>query len=116
MKALTQQKIFNKVAKHLLTQNKKAYQDGGCVMKTKSGLMCAVGCLIPDSMWNDNNATMVGQSDKWKEYVGFSKNWGLLGALQSVHDGYKPSQWFKQLSIVAKGRKLRTTELNKFKK
>lgn len=116
MKALTQQKIFNKVAKHLLTQKKKAKQDGVCVMKTKAGLMCAVGCLIPDSMRNDNNITIQGQSDKWKKYVGFSQNQGLLGQLQNVHDGYKPSQRFKKLSIVAKDRKLRTTELNKFKK
>lgn len=45
---MTAQEIFEKVAKHLLTQGCRAEVMGNCKYLTEDGLKCAVGCLIPD--------------------------------------------------------------------
>ena len=50
---MDRQKIFNKIAKHLLKQNKRSLNaDGRCVYRGPNGLKCAIGCLIPDKIYN----------------------------------------------------------------
>lgn len=50
---MNNQEIFDRVARHLLTQNAKAIApDGACSYRAPGGLMCAVGCLIPDSYYD----------------------------------------------------------------
>jgi len=45
----TLQETFDKVARHLLTQQAKAEQpDGNCAYRGEHGRKCAVGCLISD--------------------------------------------------------------------
>lgn len=49
---MTNQEIFNKVWKHLKKQNHPALNNSGtCVYRTKNGLKCAIGCLIPKKLY-----------------------------------------------------------------
>ena len=47
------QQIFNKVATHLLKQNKRSIDKGTdvCLYRGPNGTKCAVGVLIPDSLY-----------------------------------------------------------------
>jgi hypothetical protein len=54
---LTDQQIYDKIATHLLTQNRKAMVKGFngqemCKYRTPEGLKCAIGCLIADEDYN----------------------------------------------------------------
>lgn len=86
------QEIFNTVAAHLHKQGRPAYAEDGwsCSYRTNSGLSCAVGCLIPDKLYNPkfegraaaNVISLLyrwGLAD-WREHV------ALLEALQGLHD------------------------------
>lgn len=86
---MTPQEIFDKVVVHLAIQGKQATEDNVCTYKSKDGLKCAVGCLIPDELYND---TMIGAVDTLfndhpavKEYLG-GCNMELLYELQIAHD------------------------------
>lgn len=51
------QTIFDKVAKHLLTQRKRAQSNrggtgGACVYRSSDGSKCAIGCLISDENYD----------------------------------------------------------------
>lgn len=46
------QKTFDKVAIHLRKQGKAATVGAGCMYRTDEGLKCAVGCLIPDELYD----------------------------------------------------------------
>lgn len=49
---LTEQEIFDRVAQHLRQQGAQATRaGGGCLYRTREGLMCAVGCLIPEDQY-----------------------------------------------------------------
>ena len=103
MKAQT---IFNKVVKHLLTQNKRAFnrETHACEYLTKDGLRCAVGCLIPKthpaSRMEDADVTEVfNEHPDLQEKLG---NEYLLSDLQKIHDFNKPSLWPRKLRALAK--------------
>lgn len=116
---LTNQEIFDKVAKHLLTQNKKSvisFPDESvcCVYRNPEGLRCAIGCLIPDEKYEtyfenrpaDDDAILAacgledGNEDILIRDLDFITQ--LLLALQRVHDRYDPSRWKEELIEVAK--------------
>lgn len=51
------QAIFDKVARHLLTQREKAQEysvisGSSCRYRTEDGQKCAIGCLIPDELYD----------------------------------------------------------------
>lgn len=99
---LTAQQVFDRVARHLLTQGEKAtaFSRLACMYRTDTGLKCAAGCLIPDAEYYDN-----------LEY----KSWGELRAegivspahsllilsLQRIHDNNGPSLWLEKLQDLA---------------
>ena len=99
------QEIFDTVAKHLLTQKKRS--DGpmqNCLYRSKSGLKCAIGCLIPDEKYSPSFEGMsIRQLDKTKvlpaAYQGVSL--AFLGGLQRLHDAYPPSTWNTRLYLFA---------------
>lgn len=108
---MTKQEIFNKVAKHLLTQNEKSQgpPSGGsqCMYRSPGGLSCAVGCLIKDEHYN---AIMEGVSaiynsdvrDALEKSLGPVENYrSLLNSLQEVHDCNPPVSWSTELASVA---------------
>lgn len=99
MEELSTQEAFSKMVTHLRTQGVKS-MDGknGCVYRGPNGLMCAVGCLIPD----DKYYPMM----EYKPLSHIFKGWErrtqeLLSDVQVVHDGCAPSKWEEKLHQVA---------------
>ena len=121
---MDKQKVFDKVVNHLLTQNKQSIEysvrDGetSCAYRGADGLMCAVGCLIADSAYNEMlegassdtfsvtkalTASGIDVADRDDEL--------LLRSLQLMHDGlgvddpqkkYKVKEWPEGLKFIAK--------------
>jgi hypothetical protein len=110
MTKLTDQKAFNKAAKHLLTQRKKSqfpYSAGKgvvCAYRGPDGLKCAIGCLIPNKLITDDIETQdiqtaLSRSPGIRElFDGCS--FGVLDGLQIVHDSFPVGSWAKQLKLL----------------
>ena len=112
------QKIFNRIVKHLLTQNEQAKSkanyatEGSCKYHTKDGLRCAVGCLIP---WKVNTEDIEGTSvDSFvmgflEDHIGYGLSVDpdddvlqeMLQDCQNVHDCNGPEYWRRDLENVA---------------
>lgn len=100
----THQEIFDKVANHLLTQNEPSMFDDStnslCAYRGSKGTMCAVGCLIPDSLYSpefeENDVT-----SKIIRVLFFERDLWLLQELQRIHDLYKPIEWQDKLNNLA---------------
>jgi hypothetical protein len=116
---MTLQEIYSTVRTHLLTQNDKALGPlGACVYRTADGRRCAVGCLIPDDIYEpelEGNAYFSGRVivalKKAGVFVNAEQNiWGLLGDLQQVHDSLSPVEWKDALDNVAGRHNLSTGE------
>lgn len=121
MKTDFKQEIFDKVAKHLLTQKvqcinsetgKCSYFDPGTKMK------CAAGCLIPDRDYSENfEGFPVGyfsnnEITKFFKDSGYSKDEiELISGLQELHDFYEPGIWKKRLKLIAKDHSLSSNSL-----
>lgn len=83
------QEIFDAVAKHLFKQGKRAFDGNTCKYRGATGLTCAVGCLIPDDMYDKRMEGvrvlgLVLPEFKVPEY--FNRNKWLLNDLQLLHD------------------------------
>lgn len=88
---MTAQQKFDTVAKHLITQGTQAYASGeGCQYRGPNKTACAVGCLIPDDVYNrdmeGNTVTSVLREfpDLMEPIIGHDIQ--LLVDLQQVHD------------------------------
>lgn len=89
---MTPQEIFNTVATHLFTQGERAMYYWGvirCAYRNDSGQKCAVGCLIPDEVYNTAMEDM-GVVNLVKTFGALptfiASNLCLLEMLQNVHD------------------------------
>ena len=98
------QELFDKVAKHLLTQREPAIAKDytACRYRAPDGKSCAIGCLIDDKHYKeDYEGVGVGSTsycdddrqellrDSLEASLGFKlsgDDFALLGRLQSVHD------------------------------
>jgi hypothetical protein len=116
---MTNQEIFNRVSKHLLTQRKKAKQRNGLCVYRVGSLKCAIGALIEDKYHDEyldssdaNSRSLPDPSvlkallaskviSNYDIRVRDSSRIILLHDLQEVHDYHRPNQWQKQLVIVA---------------
>lgn len=113
----TLQETFDKVARHLLTQQAKAEQpDGNCAYRGEHGRKCAVGCLISDEEYDPK---MEGSSvpcekeyaypsagtsilQRWMESHGYGTPVGLfLVGMQKIHDAKDPPSWRYYLALAA---------------
>ena len=86
------QEVFDLVANHLFTQGRPARQDDGrCRYRTKSGLRCAIGALIPDELYKEEfegaGAAQLIDNLYALEIADWREHKELLDHLQSVHDG-----------------------------
>jgi hypothetical protein len=91
------QEVFDTVVTHLRNQKVKSMNDEGeCLYRGPNGLMCAVGCLIPDDQYDpnmENNPidvllnTDLLQGDLRKTLTRFKS---LLNKLQILHDDEAP--------------------------
>jgi hypothetical protein len=107
------QEIFDKVAKHLLGQGKRAINEetDECCYHT-GGLSCAVGCLITSDAYhtrlegNTIKSSMVQKAlaqSLGLEITDFGEVFiDLLRDLQRIHDDSELENWSRDLSAVAK--------------
>lgn len=104
--------LFNDVKTHMLKQGMKAIDEqGNCCYKTESGLKCAIGCLIPDNLYDlcfegKGVGAVVGfsngNSDNYpvRNYLmnkysvdSFANMHYLLFKLQCIHDTMSETEW-----------------------
>lgn len=104
----TTQEVFDQVATHLLTQNRRSEDNisGDCLYRSGS-LKCAAGCLIADSEYEDSM-----ENESWFQLCityGITKTHSLLiQKLQQLHDKHSPAYWKCELENLAKGSGLNT--------
>jgi hypothetical protein len=96
----TEQEVFDLVAKHLLTQNKRSDNVIGCCYRSRNGLKCAAGCLIPDESYNKSMETY-GWPDLVKRQLVSAKHETLISRLQVIHDRAAVSEWKQKLKAIA---------------
>ncbi len=116
---MTRQEIYNKVKAHLLTQNQQSmrtfeYGDG-CAYRSENGLSCAIGCLIPDDLYNAGieGSDVHGLLDNYDGEFDFLRptdhvesSCCFLEYLQNIHDKYPVEEWEQRLTKFAKTYKL----------
>ncbi len=103
---MTNQEIFDKVARHLLAQGELSTL---CDMSTRAyrgvdGRMCAVGCLIMDEHYDPEleGRTVVSEPVlEALELSGVDVDYALLTKLQWCHDRVLPALWRKHLALIA---------------
>jgi hypothetical protein len=106
------QAIFDKVVKHLLTQNKKSKSNGQCMYLSSDGLKCAIGCLINKKEYSKKmegrNVEMLLRSyaSLRKKIIASNKNYSkilhLLFHLQEIHDYCHAKQWSFKLEEMSR--------------
>ena len=108
--------VFNKVKKHLLTQNERSviYINGDtCGYRGDNGISCAIGILIPDEIYNP---CMEG-NDVYELLEAFPvvalqldlnglEDTDFLSELQNIHDHNSPEKWPTLLQKSAEEHKL----------
>jgi hypothetical protein len=99
----TPQQVFDQVALHLLTQNKRSMDEhlDACVYRSGEGSKCAAGCLIGDDEYSEDF-----EFNGWRELVlqGLvpEAHSFLVFALQQVHDCNVPVTWKERLLSVSR--------------
>lgn len=115
-KTLTKQAIFDKVARHLLTQGEKAMliDSSGterCRYRGPNESACAAGCLITDKEAEEADThpnSITDGSPPWTQIRLYPSLADLLPFeeliydLQKVHDKKDVSEWVSELIDVAK--------------
>lgn len=108
----SEQEIFDIVVKHLLKQMNKSEKKCSsghmlCLYRSPEGLKCAVGALIPDSLYKEefddqgyeNGLDIEGMII---DYDLFDKKYeNFLKKLQNIHDNCNVEQWRAELSDLA---------------
>lgn len=131
------QEVFNRVARHLLTQGQKAMSGvgNGCAYRAKDGLVCAIGCLIPDNLYRPSIESRFA-SRLIRLVPGYTLHWerdiqshllSLLGAeydlnaaanfltgLQTIHDCEPVEKWPRWLREFAHAKNLSPAVLDEF--
>ena len=114
------QEIFDLVARHLLIQNAKSIILGNyCRYRDFDGRSCAIGCLIPDDMYEEGmeGTGVTGLVETYPEINDMfpseafnlmdeseddiNDNSSFMSRLQIIHDEYEPQHWHNQLAEVA---------------
>ena len=105
----TEQEVFDQIATHLLTQNKKARNklDTRCNYKSADGLSCAAGCLIADDEYDEsfeaNGWCALSSSNEVPREHDY-----LIDNLQTLHDESAVKDWKHDLVEFAKQHNLNT--------
>lgn len=111
---LTRQQIYDTVKGHLLKQKDISFMkvEGlvtqTCAYRGEDGKKCAVGCLIPDELYDPKMETkgVFALFEFWPsvmERIGLSKkeHIDLLETLQMIHDVRDPAVWEEILAETA---------------
>lgn len=110
--------MFNYVKEHLLKQGEHSIIENntGCAYRGANGLQCAVGCLIPDSLYEldmegESSSSLLNNYPQVDGYLcdkygiqpdGYDKMRTLLRSLQTIHDNRDVSIWSEQLDKLEK--------------
>lgn len=103
---MNKQEIFTKVKNHLLTQMERSTKDHTCKYRGPNGLMCAVGCLIPDELY-DPEMEGIGLFRLMEDFpevygrLNGKENSVLLNSLQTIHDIHREEEWEDKLRDLA---------------
>lgn len=120
---MNKQEVFDKVATHLLTQKRQAWdeQTNGCVYRASNGDKCAIGCLIPDQFYSPEFEQLFLENLA-ERYPSLLSDIGLgtipvvfLADIQCVHDDTPPDAWFICLESFALREGLSTDCLDSFR-
>lgn len=126
---MNRQEIFDKVATHLMTQRKSSMDvRGNCVYRAEGGLMCAIGALIPDKLYdlkmegNDLNS-LLAIFPHIQKALGVEKedDAEFLQSLQYIHDDNalkddSPAEiWLYDLENFARRHRLNDDVLDKWR-
>ena len=125
MKQETKQKIFDQVSKHLLTQMQSSISESnGCLYRGPNNTKCAIGCLIPDSLYSpDIENSIVRSLVKMEAYEKFfcellevdkisEQDIVFLQNLQDIHDNSETHDWLNNLECFADENDLKQESLN----
>lgn len=107
---LSAQEIFDRTAKHLLAQGQRAKAPcdygSSSVYRTEDGLKCAIGCHIPDDLyepWIDEKRLDVEiLPSKFLPGINVNQHLELLVVLQECHDTRLPNTWYIYLANIAR--------------
>ena len=100
---MTQQAVFNKVARHLLKQNRKSMDNKcmcECMYHSPEGLSCAVGCLISKADYRKEMESWAVR-DLVEDLPEFLEHLELLNSLQKTHDIKDVADWRASLEKIA---------------
>lgn len=102
------QKLFNRVARHLLRQNCKSEKDGVCLYRGPNGTRCAAGAVIPNRKYKKSMETCtVDNKQVEPTIISLGYNLQELRALQLIHDQSDVYEWRGNLESYAKERNLK---------
>lgn len=114
---MNNQFIFDVVYTHLIRQQKRSEEYGMCYYKL-NGLMCAIGCLIPDNLYDRRMegrviTTLLNERKELKQYLNLKSCYArtILFGLQKIHDTVEPRQWKKALRALAHNHNLEVPQL-----
>lgn len=84
----SKQEIFDTVVNHLHKQGKPAEVGNTCRYRTEDGLMCAVGCLIPDDKYKPEMEGHVAYDILRILPPEVAEHIEMLDDLQWIHDSW----------------------------
>lgn len=94
--------IYEIVRAHLLKQMERAIDGGVCAYRGDRGLKCAIGCLIPDTVYTSE---MEGDIEEmllhWPNHPFEDDQIPFLEELQAIHDRVEPMHWRYKLDELA---------------
>ncbi len=102
---MNKHEIFAKVKAHLLGQMERSADGDVCRYRGPNGLACAVGCLIPDEMYEPIIEYQPATSYIVQRHLPFEVTEEiefLLKELQGIHDYSAPHYWADHLAYAAK--------------
>lgn len=95
------QEIFDRVVTHQRAQGRRAVENGACVLRTKDGLCCAVGCLIPEDRW-PTGPVLLGLLDALSTIeIDDRPARDVLHHLRWIHDNRVVEQWEDEWTKLA---------------
>ena len=112
---MSNQEVFNKVLAHLRKQGHAAMDDEStCVYRAPNGTSCAVGCLLPDNLYDPRiegrsvDALVSTRASDFPATAAFLERFDIdmLTDLQMAHDGRLAdrgiSAWEQRMAGIAK--------------
>ena len=104
---MTNQEIFDRVARHLLTQGKASYDAtrGMCMYRGPDGLKCAAGILILDNAYDPSLEGKMAEElpASTQAAMGLEDEHAveIVRHLQSIHDNWNACLWARCLRGTA---------------